>query len=136
MTNTDILKMVDHRIIGVNLNTKLSTVITLMKNMNVEIIPIMEGKKLVGILNDRRVAEYTKRADMDLYKVKAGDIMAKPLFVKSTDSVNSVLDYFIKNRISRVPVVNNEKDMECVGVISATEVLEFKMKESKKLHLK
>ncbi len=127
MKGTEVGRIMDRRIVGVNASTKVSTAIGLMKNTNVGIMPVVEDERLVGILDEQALMNEAKIGVDELSKKEVRSIMKEPLYVRIDNTIDEALDYIIEHNASRVAVVDSS--MRCVGIVSATEILDLKMRE-------
>lgn len=103
-------------IVGVSIDTSVDSARKLMNSMHVEIIPVLSDGKLSGIV-----------VDSDLKDVEGaetvGAVMRRPVFVEEEADAKNAAKQMVENAFSRIPVVNNAKDMHCVGVINSTDVV-------------
>ncbi len=84
------------------------------------IIITREGEP-VGIVTDRDIALKVIKEDRLVREVKAKDIMSSPLITIEADaSIEKACEIMAKNRIRRLPVV---EDGKLVGVISVRNIL-------------
>jgi CBS domain-containing protein len=119
-------------IVGVTRSTKLDAAIKLMERSSVSLLPVMHCGKLVGTVT---MEEIKKALDLGLDRdhTNIDRIMSrKPQFVEADMEIDEAARVMIKNRIARLPVVNNRRDMVCVGIISSTEVLKNRNKNKDK----
>ncbi len=97
-------------------DSSISSVIKLMEANKISIIPIVEDGKLVGILQENKIG---KGFDP---KEKVREIMQEPIFVCEDYDISKASKIMIDKHITRLPVVNNEKEMLFIGIITSTEV--------------
>jgi len=128
MPKNNISGLIDKRIIGVSSKAKLKTAIDLMKNTNVGIMPVLDDTKLVGVLDEQFVLESASKDISQLIDSAVGSVMKKPFYISASESIDDAIDYIIAHKASRIPVVDSEQNMRCLGLISATEILDFKIK--------
>ncbi|MCW3135512.1 MAG: CBS domain-containing protein [Canidatus Methanoxibalbensis ujae] len=84
------------------------------------VIITREGEP-VGIVTDRDIALKVIKEDRLVREVKAKDIMSSPLITIEADaSIEKACEIMAKNRIRRLPVVEDDK---LVGVISVRNIL-------------
>ena len=84
------------------------------------VIITREGEP-VGIVTDRDIALKVIKEDKLVREVKAKDIMSSPLITIEADaSIEKACEIMAKNRIRRLPVVEDDK---LVGVISVRNIL-------------
>ena len=50
-------------------------------------------------------------------------MMRNPVFVEADDSIEKVSQVMLKHAIGRVPVVDNKKNMACIGYVTSTDVV-------------
>ncbi len=103
----------------------------LMLRKGIKRIPIVSGKKIVGIVTERDIAVALglfrkvaegKQWDEKLRKIYVDQIMSKKVVkVKPSDTISKCVKLMLEKEISGLPVVN-EKD-EIVGIITKTDLL-------------
>ena len=123
--------IVDRRLVGISAMAKLKTAIDLMINTSVGTMPVIEDGKLVGVLDERPLLEYARKNEHALSASIVGEVMSKPFFITADTSIDEAIDYIISHRVSRVPIINTRQDMRCIGIVSATDILNLKIKEKK-----
>lgn len=108
----------------------LADAVELMSNEGVRHVPIVEGKRVVGIITDRDVkmalgpdaqsldlgAIDPRLAEGPLSWFMSEDVVA----VDIEDSVASVCEHFIKLKVGALPVVD---EFKIVGIVSVVDVL-------------
>ena len=102
----------------------------LMKENKIRCLPVMKGSRLVGIIteHDIKAASASTATTLDVHelmyllsKVKVRDIMIKnPYTIRDDDTVEEAAVLMLKNKVSRLPVLNERGDL--VGVITDTDV--------------
>jgi CBS domain-containing protein len=97
-------------------DSSISSVIKLMEANKISVIPIVEDGKLVGILQENKISKSFGP------KEKVREIMQEPIFVCADYDINKASKIMIDKHITRLPVVNNEKEMLFIGIITSTEV--------------
>ncbi|MGD0729366.1 MAG: CBS domain-containing protein [Candidatus Micrarchaeaceae archaeon] len=114
-SEASISNLVNRHLISINSNAKSSAAIKLLTNSNVDMLPVLENGKLVGI--------FTKdSSNNDL----VSSSMEKALFVEKNQDIDSTIKYMLKHNISRVPVVDSAISMKCIGTISSSDLLKIK----------
>lgn len=102
----------------------------LLKEKNIRFLPVVERKKIVGVITDRDLkrASASDATSLDIHelfylisKIKVKDIMTKDPFVVVPDlSIEETSKLFLKNKISGAPVVDS--DDKIVGVITQSDL--------------
>src|SRR6056297_98142 len=105
----------------IDISDTLTRAATLMIRTDIRTLPVLENKKLVGIITADDVIAGAVLEDWGEEKLEA--IQSTNLITFSPeDNVGSVRATFRKNKISHAPVVKNQ---ELDGIISASAVLDF-----------
>jgi CBS domain-containing protein len=110
--------MIRKHVVGVAKTASVATALTLMRNANVSIIPVLDDGRLVGVVT-RQLALDNSNANLSVRQIMRGPEMC----VDEKASVDQVADKMIKEGVGRLPVVNNKHEMLFVGVITSTEIV-------------
>jgi CBS domain-containing protein len=96
--------------------TSLVETASMMKRHNVGLVPICEGKKLVGVVTDRDIVINCVAAGMDAARCNAKEFMtSNPILVTPDTNIEEAAKIMGKEQIHRLPVVDNGN---LVGVVS------------------
>ncbi len=116
--------------IVVDENTSIMKATQIMKEHGIRRIPVVRDGRLIGIISDRDIKEAapSKATTLDVHElyyllseIKVKDIMTPdPITLKENDSVEKAAVIMLENRISGMPVVDD--DYHVVGVITETDV--------------
>lgn len=91
-----------------------------MDEINVGVIPVCEGDKLVGVVTDRDIVVRAVAQGLDgntpLSKVMSTDVRT----ARETDDLDTVLADMAASQIRRLPVLDGEERM--VGIISIGDI--------------
>lgn len=111
----------------------ISRAVQIMKEFKIRRIPITKGGKLTGIItiNDVKEAVPSKVLGVDLKELyelflslKVKDVMTPdPLTVSPEDTVEKASILMLENKISGLPVVNQEKYV--IGIITQTDLFKL-----------
>ncbi|MBX6423691.1 CBS and ACT domain-containing protein [Thermosulfurimonas sp. F29] len=114
-------------------NASIMKASQIMKENNIRRIPVVRAGKLVGIVSDRDIKEATpsKATALDVHElyyllseVRVKDIMTPdPITVRPEDTVEYAAVLMLENRISGLPVVDEENRV--VGIITQTDVFKL-----------
>ncbi|HJV85145.1 MAG TPA: CBS domain-containing protein [Noviherbaspirillum sp.] len=89
----------------------------MMADWNVGVLPVCEGKRLVGIVTDRDIAVRAIPAGKAPADIRAAEIMSGGVYWCFEDqTVGEALQHMGDAQIRRIPVVN--RNMELVGIVS------------------
>lgn len=115
--------------ITVDINDSMQNAIKLLKEHDINMLPVMEKGKLVGVLSDRDVkrSSASDATTLEIHellflisKIKVKDIMTKdPITVPSDYTIEETAAVLLENNISGVPVMDKKK---VVGVITQTDI--------------
>jgi len=116
--------------ITIDAQSSMQDAINLLKKHGISMLPVMDGKRLVGIVTDRdlKKASPSDATTLDIHEllyllstVKIKDIMTKkPVTVPPDLTVEETAEILLANKISGVPVV--DKDGGVLGVITHTDL--------------
>jgi CBS domain-containing protein len=108
------------RLVSVTPNTNARTALGLLERSNLPLIPVMQGRRLVGTVSESALKKNIAE------KKTVGDLMGKPLFVEQGKSIDYAIKYIMRHEISRVPVVESSIGMKCIGIVTASQLLKAK----------
>lgn len=103
--------------------------VTILADLDIRHLPIMEGSDLVGIVSDRDLRQLlgpesddpevrSRRLDAPVSSAMSGDVIS----VSPEDEIGDVIDLMIENRLGGVPVVT-EDPPQLVGIVSYVDIL-------------
>lgn len=111
-------------------NDSMHDAITLLKNHNIKMLPVIGKGNLVGIITDRDLkrASASDATSLEIHellylisKIKIKDIMTKkPVTVPPDYTIEETAEVLLKHNISGVPVVDQYGDI--VGVITQNDL--------------
>jgi CBS domain-containing protein len=115
-------EIMDRKLVAVSHDASLKSALKLAKISGVDILPILENNRLVGILSVDEIQHYvsgnpSKGAD----SVKK--LSKQPVFLEANETKQSAIDKIIKTGLTRVPVVENKSTMRCIGTVDSTNLL-------------
>lgn len=100
--------------------TDLVTVAKHMKELNVGVIPVVEGQVLLGLITDRDIVIRALAKGIDVRDAAVRDyISVDPSTVSSNDDVKVAAEIMAREQIRRLPVVDGGK---LVGIVSLGDV--------------
>lgn len=138
---TTISEIMTKGVFTVEIDDKVLLADEIMKTQKVKHVPVLEGKKFVGIISDRGIKEYTLKQLYDFEDplpesarnriIDFQSILEKDIhMVYPEDSVLKAVEIMLKKKSGCLPVVDWNKNL--VGILTHTDVLLFfhgKLKE-------
>jgi CBS domain-containing protein len=92
-----------------------------MDELNVGVIPVCEGDKLVGMVTDRDIIVRGVAQERDIKSTKLADVMSTNVrCAKEDQDVDEVLSQMAETQIRRMPVV--DKQDKLVGIVSLGDI--------------
>ena len=92
-----------------------------MDELNVGVIPVCDGEKLVGMVTDRDIVVRGVAQEADPKSLKLADVMSTNVrWAKEDEDVDQVLSQMAETQIRRMPVVDDQQRL--VGIISLGDV--------------
>jgi acetoin utilization protein AcuB len=117
-------------LITVTPDTNILKVKNLLKECNIDQVPVVEGKKLVGIITDKDIRNNSAspastlsihELNYLLSEMNAGEIMTKKLYTASPGTtIEAAARLINEKRVNSLPVVVND---ELVGIITTCDML-------------
>ena len=92
-----------------------------MDELNVGVIPVCEGDKLVGMVTDRDIIVRGVARERDIRSTKLADVMSTNVrCAKEDQDVDEVLSQMAETQIRRMPVVDKQERL--VGIVSLGDI--------------
>lgn len=132
---TKIEQIMTKSLFSVTLEDTVKTADEIMRAENIHHVPVVEDGKLIGMITDRKIVEYTLRRLYDFHDTsfgkdglnKIGDfqnIMAPvEKWIFPEDSVLKAVELMTKKRLDALPVV--DWDHNLIGLVTIHDVLLF-----------
>lgn len=99
----------------------LRDVARIMKDQDTGVVPVVDGKRIIGLITDRDIVIRGLAEGKNLENVRVNEIMTKSVrSVREDASVNDVLEMMGNAEIRRVPVVNSNDEL--VGIVSLGDI--------------
>ena len=92
-----------------------------MDELNVGVIPVCEGEKLVGMVTDRDIVVRGVAQQADTKTMKLADVMSTNVrCVHEQDDVDDVLGQMAQTQVRRMPVLDHDEKL--VGIVSLGDI--------------
>ena len=89
----------------------------IMRDQDTGIVPVVDGRKIIGLVTDRDIVVRAIADGKDVNNVRVNEVMTKQVRTVNEDSsVDEVLNLMSGAEIRRVPVVNQSNEL--VGIVS------------------
>jgi acetoin utilization protein AcuB len=118
------------KVITIGENDSMQEAINLIKQHKINMLPVMKGEKLVGIVTDRdlKKASASDATTLDVHelmylisKIKIKDIMSKkPVTIPPDFTIEETASILLDNNISGAPVLDH--DNQLVGIITQADI--------------
>lgn len=122
MMNETVAQIMATNLITVAPDDNLEHVRELLLNHHIQHIPVVEGKRLVGMISSYDLVKIG--ADLkDYSNTKVVDVMTTRLAkIEPTDKIGTAAEIFMEHLFHAVPVVN---DGELVGLVTTFDILKY-----------
>lgn len=110
--------MVKHKIITISPHEKIALADLIMTRSSVGALPVIENKKIVGIITQRDIM---LARGYEIGGLLAKDLMTRELITVSPETpIKEVISLMVEKRIERIPVI---KDKIFVGLVVHGKIL-------------
>ena len=93
----------------------------IMKDQDTGVVPVVDGKRIIGLITDRDIVVRGLAEGKNLENVLVNELMTKSVrSVREDASLNDVLEMMGNAEIRRVPVVNSNDEL--VGIVSLGDI--------------
>ena len=92
-----------------------------MEELNVGVIPVCEGEKLVGMVTDRDIVVRGVAQELDARTTTLADVMSTNVrTARENEDVSEILSAMAENQIRRLPVVDDQARL--IGILSIGDI--------------
>jgi len=93
----------------------------IMKDRDTGVVPVVDGKKIIGLITDRDIVVRGIAEGRDLSNASVSELMTKSVrSVKDDAPLSEVFDLMSNAEVRRVPVVNGNNEL--VGIVSLGDI--------------
>jgi CBS domain-containing protein len=102
----------------------------IMKDRDTGVVPVVNGKKVIGLITDRDIVIRGIAEGKNLDTVRVNELMTKSVrSVREDANVDEVLNLMSNAEIRRVPVVNASDEL--VGIVSIGDIASNSQQDAK-----
>jgi CBS domain-containing protein len=99
----------------------LESVAKLMRERDCGIIPVCQGRKVVGVITDRDITCRGVAGGRNASEAAVREIMSSPVYcVHDHDDVQAAVDLMEVNQVRRLPVLDEDDDL--VGIVAPSDL--------------
>ena len=108
----------------------LRDVARIMKSKDTGVVPVVDGRRIIGLITDRDIVVRGLAEGKDLANASVSELMTKQVrTVRDDATVNDALDLMNSAEVRRVAVVNHNDEL--VGIVSLGDISLNTDKDSK-----
>ncbi len=132
MQTMNVKEIMTTTLVTASVNDTVGHALRLLEDQEVRHLPIVDGKRLVGMVSDRDLREYRLPLLVELNEPKRADAMLKtPLFqmmketvvaLETHETLVQAIDLLLQHGIGAAPVLERDSD-DIVGIVSYVDVL-------------
>ena len=123
MMNETVQSHMTKDVITLNPDNTLGEARDIMLSKHIHHIPILEGKKLVGMVTSWDMFKLGKSAE-EYSTMKLSEVMTKKVATLDPDQhLGAVADVLTRHLFHAVPIVND--DHELLGIVTSTDIIRY-----------
>ncbi|MDY5679823.1 MAG: CBS domain-containing protein [Candidatus Methanomethylophilaceae archaeon] len=109
---------------------EITKIAEMMVSSNCRQLPILNGKKVVGVIERNRLIDITRDIKA-LKEIRVWEIMSNPVeSVKANDLMDDALELMIREDYRTIPVVNDANNV--IGIVGMREIIDNNWKKENK----
>lgn len=127
MMNETVNTIMSTKVIALDINDDLSSALDIIKKNRVHHFPVVEGKKLVGIITSWDLLKLNRNFE-EYHQIKVSDVMTRKVaFLETDDPIGSAAEVLLENLFHAIPVCNEDHDL--VGIVTAFDILRYEYRK-------
>jgi len=132
MMNEPISTIMTRKVVTVRPDDTLAAVRRILFTKHVHHIPVLEGRRLVGIITSFDLFKSGKSIE-EMEELKVADYMTRRVAtLEPTNKIGAAAEIFLENLFHGLPIVNEDKDL--VGIITTHDVLKYEFNKEYPSH--
>jgi len=93
----------------------------IMKDQDTGVVPVVDGKKIIGLITDRDIVVRGIAEGKNLENVRVNELMTRNVrSVREDATIDEVLEVMTRAEIRRVPVVNAQDEL--IGIVALGDI--------------
>jgi acetoin utilization protein AcuB len=127
MMNETVNTIMSSKVIALDVNDNLSAALDIIKKSRVHHFPVVEGKKLVGIITSWDLLKLNRSFE-EYAQIKVSDVMTRKVaFLEIDDPVGSAAEVLLENLFHAIPICNEAHEL--VGIVTAFDILRYEYRK-------
>lgn len=123
MMNEPISSIMTKNVITVRPDDTLSVVKEILFTKHIHHIPVLQGRKLIGIITSFDLIKLGKSVD-EYANIKVEEIMTKKIATMSpNEKIGAAAQVFLENLFHGLPIVDDDNNL--IGIITTHDVLKY-----------
>ena len=119
-----ISEIMDRKLVAVSMSTTIKAAAKLVQTSGVGMLPVLSDGKLMGVVLEEELFEYIMaHPGAEDQSKNVTLVMRKPVFAEADAPLETAIKKVADNNLTRLPIVDSVKNMQCVGIVSASELL-------------
>ena len=111
------IDIMESHFVGISETAKVSTALKLSESAKVDIMPVLSNGRLCGIVFK---SDLEAHAEQDC---SVSEVMKNVVFVEKDTQLQKITQLMVKTGLGRIPVVDSKRSMNCIGIVTSTDVL-------------
>lgn len=128
MLNEEVRNIMTKDPVVVNKHHTIQEVTDLMRTHKLQQMPVVEDRKLIGIVTSYDLWRYEREHDNSMLEAIENVMNKNVLVIAPKDKVATAAQLFIDRRFKTLPVVNLDNDLK--GVVTAFDVIKYTYKKA------
>jgi CBS domain-containing protein len=114
-------QLMTRKVFTVNARDTLSAAATIMAEQDVGVVPVVEGRRVIGILTDRDICLAAARTDKRLSQIPVERVMKRAVHACLPDEpIADIEERMRRAQIRRMPVTDEERRI--LGIVSLNDL--------------
>lgn len=127
MMNEPVSTIMSTNLKKLDVNDTLGAVLDILKTNRVHHLPVVDGKKLVGIITSWDLLKLNRTFE-EYHNIKVSDVMTRKVaFLETDDPIGAAAEVLLENLFHAIPIC--DQDHNLVGLVTAFDILKYENKK-------